>query len=404
MSMPSPSRSCATRIGSLMRGNALPFLPLRLFDHHPRVARFQLRDPRSPRRLLVAPPMFFHAPVYRHLVGRDFRAPRRRDIADGDVFVSNHPYDGGLPHVSDMAFVAPIIAARRSSRSPARSRTRPMSAAPIAGSTSANATEMFQEGLLLPPMKIVSRGVDKDDIERIILANSRQPELVAGDIHAQIAVTQMGASRVRNLRAIRRYSDHRCLRGHPQGRGRRIARGHRHVAGRRSVRRRSARQRWGRARPADATCRHGAVKSGGELRLLEQRPAGPRPGQPAAVHGRSLRVLFAHRLPRAEPAFQRRHARRRAVHLRASHRDQRRGAGAGLQLTRWSISNWSTSFSKRSRIFIRPGRSPMPARASAMPIAWARAGPDSRPCNTRSWARPMAGERAMTAPPPPPPT
>ena len=45
-------------------------------------------------------------------------------------------------------------------------------------STSANATEIFQEGLLLPPIKIVEGGVAQTDIERIILANSRQPALV----------------------------------------------------------------------------------------------------------------------------------------------------------------------------------------------------------------------------------
>src|ERR1700691_6108995 len=63
-------------------------------------------------RLIVAPPMFFHAPVYRHLVGRILALYGEADgIRDGDVFVSNHPYEGGLPHVSDMAFVAPVFAA-----------------------------------------------------------------------------------------------------------------------------------------------------------------------------------------------------------------------------------------------------------------------------------------------------
>src|SRR5262245_37839496 len=58
-------------------------------------------------RLIVAPPMFFHAPVYRHLVERIRKAygGGEPEIKDGDVFVSNHPYDGGLPDVSDMAFV-----------------------------------------------------------------------------------------------------------------------------------------------------------------------------------------------------------------------------------------------------------------------------------------------------------
>src|SRR5215216_2416639 len=65
-------------------------------------------------RLIVAPPMFFHAPVYRHLIGRIVQlyggGDGRTEIKDGDVFVSNHPYEGGLPHVSDMAFVAPVFA------------------------------------------------------------------------------------------------------------------------------------------------------------------------------------------------------------------------------------------------------------------------------------------------------
>src|SRR5205807_906449 len=69
----------------------------------------------------------------------------------------------------------------------------------VTGSTSANTTEMYHEGLLLPPVKIWEAGKPAPDIERIILTNSRQPALVRGDIHAQIAVTQMGAARVKEL-------------------------------------------------------------------------------------------------------------------------------------------------------------------------------------------------------------
>jgi N-methylhydantoinase B len=58
---------------------------------------------------------------------------------------------------------------------------------------------MYHEGLLLPPVKIFAGGQREPDIERVILANSRQPELMRGDIHAQIAVTQMGAARVAEL-------------------------------------------------------------------------------------------------------------------------------------------------------------------------------------------------------------
>src|SRR6195256_6049526 len=62
-------------------------------------------------RLIVSPPMFFHAPVYRHLVSRILELYGEAGrIGEGDLFVSNPPYEGGLPHVSDMAFVAPVFA------------------------------------------------------------------------------------------------------------------------------------------------------------------------------------------------------------------------------------------------------------------------------------------------------
>src|SRR5580704_9763283 len=146
--------------------------------------------------VLVAPPMFFHAPVYRHLVAKIF-ALHGDDIGDGDMFVCNHPYDGGLPHVSDMAFVSPIISGTTLVGFAGSIAHKADVGGTNPGSTSANATEIFQEGLLLPPVKIYSGGVFNGDLERLILANSRQPELVGGDMHAQMAATQMGAERIR---------------------------------------------------------------------------------------------------------------------------------------------------------------------------------------------------------------
>ena len=154
-------------------------------------------------RLIVAPPMFFHAPVYRYLVGRILELYDGKTgetaIEPGDVFVSNHPYEGGLPHVSDMAFVAPVFANGRIIAFSGTIAHKADVGGTIPGSTSANATEIFQEGLLLPPIKIRARGKVLPDIERLILANTRQPALVKGDVGAQIAVTEMGATRVAEL-------------------------------------------------------------------------------------------------------------------------------------------------------------------------------------------------------------
>ena len=153
-------------------------------------------------RLIVSPPMFFHAPVYRHLVGYILKAygPKgTNSIKDGDIFVSNHPYDGGLPHVSDMAFVAPIFANGEIVGFSGSIAHKADVGGAVAGSTSANATEMYHEGLLVPPIKIANGGKFLAEIERIILTNSRQPELVRGDMRAQIAVTRMGVARVEEL-------------------------------------------------------------------------------------------------------------------------------------------------------------------------------------------------------------
>src|SRR3954470_11791743 len=151
-------------------------------------------------RLIVSPPMFFHAPVYRHLVGRILDVfGKAGAINEGDVFVSNHPYEGGLPHVSDMAFVAPVFADGQIVAFAGSIAHKADLGGTVPGSTSANATEMYHEGLLIPPIRIWDAGKPLPDVERLILANSRQPELVRGDVHAQIAVTQMGAARVKEL-------------------------------------------------------------------------------------------------------------------------------------------------------------------------------------------------------------
>ncbi len=150
-------------------------------------------------RLIVSPPMFFHAPVYRHLVGRILEIYGEGGIEPGDVFVSNHPYEGGLPHVSDMAFVAPVFADGKIVAFAGSIAHKADVGGTVPGSTSANATELFHEGLLIPPLKIRAAGQLLPDIERLILANTRQPVLVRGDVTAQIAVTELGAARVGDL-------------------------------------------------------------------------------------------------------------------------------------------------------------------------------------------------------------
>jgi N-methylhydantoinase B len=98
-----------------------------------------------------------------------------------------------------MAFVAPVFAGGTIVAFAGSIAHKADLGGTVAGSTSANATEMYHEGLLIPPIKIWDAGRPLADIERLILSNSRQPALVRGDMNAQIAVTQMGATRVKEL-------------------------------------------------------------------------------------------------------------------------------------------------------------------------------------------------------------
>ena len=148
-------------------------------------------------RLIVPPPMFFHGIAYRTFVESLFELYDESEIEDGDVFVSNHPYQAGMPHVSDMGFVAPIIVAGQLIGFSASIAHKADIGGTNPGSTSANSTEIFHEGLLLPPIKYHRKGVQDGDLLRVILGNSRQPDLVRGDIHAQVAATNMGVERMK---------------------------------------------------------------------------------------------------------------------------------------------------------------------------------------------------------------
>jgi N-methylhydantoinase B len=148
-------------------------------------------------RLIVPPPMFFHGIAYRTFVDSIFELYEESEIEDGDVFVSNHPYQAGMPHVSDMGFVAPIFSNGTLVGFSASIAHKADIGGTNPGSTSANSTELYHEGLLLPPIKYHRAGELDEDLLRVILGNSRHPDLVRGDIHAQVAATNMGVERMK---------------------------------------------------------------------------------------------------------------------------------------------------------------------------------------------------------------
>ncbi len=150
-------------------------------------------------RLIVAPPMFYHAMSYQRLIARIIDIYGVEGLRDDDIFVCNHPYEGAMPHASDMGTIAPIMVdGVLLGFSGAIAHKADIGGA-VPGSSWGQATEMFQEGLLLPPIRLYRDGRPNADVERLIAANSRQPDLVLGDLRGQVGATLIGRDRMKSL-------------------------------------------------------------------------------------------------------------------------------------------------------------------------------------------------------------
>jgi N-methylhydantoinase B len=146
-------------------------------------------------RLVASPPMFYHATAYHHLARRvrELFETDAGGVRDGDMFVGNHPYEAFTPHAPDMALIAPVIVDGELIAFSAAIAHKADMGGMVAGSSWGQAQEMFQEGLMLPPMRLTP------DVERLIAANSRQPALVLGDLRAQAGCVRAGAERMKAL-------------------------------------------------------------------------------------------------------------------------------------------------------------------------------------------------------------
>ena len=125
------------------------------------------------------------------------------EIGDGDAFVVNHPYEGGSPHAPDLAVIAPVFLDDRLIGFTASIAHKSDIGGPVPGSCSGQAREIFNEGLQIPPVRLVRGGEVNAEVEALIHANSRTPDLVMGDARGQIGCCRIGARRL--AETARRY-------------------------------------------------------------------------------------------------------------------------------------------------------------------------------------------------------
>jgi N-methylhydantoinase B len=119
-------------------------------------------------------------------------------MRDGDIYILNDPYTGGT-HLPDIAVIMPVFH---------RDKVIALSGAMThhqdvggmsAGSVPTNATEIYQEGLRIPPLKLRDGGVFNDTLVKMIRQNVRIPDTVMGDLNAQVAACTVAARRLAEL-------------------------------------------------------------------------------------------------------------------------------------------------------------------------------------------------------------
>jgi N-methylhydantoinase B len=126
------------------------------------------------------------------------KAARDGDLKPGDTYLFNDPYDGGT-HLNDIRLVRPLMRNGRVFAWLASVGHWLDVGGNVPGNFNAKATESFQEGFRVPPVKLIRDGILQQDIIDILAANSRVPQSNWGDLNGQINALDLGVRRLEAL-------------------------------------------------------------------------------------------------------------------------------------------------------------------------------------------------------------
>ena len=135
---------------------------------------------------------------YSALVEPVFEYFDAEDIHPGDIFFWNDPYNssGGIGHIPDLCTTVPIFYGERLIGFSQVFGHHDDVGGSVPGSLPVDATDMWQEGLVIPPVKLSDRGVLNEAVLKIVERNSRLSEHLRGDVDAEIGAAQLGAGRM----------------------------------------------------------------------------------------------------------------------------------------------------------------------------------------------------------------
>jgi N-methylhydantoinase B len=125
-------------------------------------------------------------------------------IKEGDIFVTNDPYYGGITHLNDVIFSMPVFVDGEIVAWTCDIAHWNDIGGMVPGSMATSATEIFQEGLRLPAVKIIEAGHPNLSLLQTISVNSRMPDYQEGDMWAGISAVRIGGRRIQEV--VRKYS------------------------------------------------------------------------------------------------------------------------------------------------------------------------------------------------------
>ncbi|MDW7974781.1 MAG: hydantoinase B/oxoprolinase family protein [Sulfolobales archaeon] len=120
------------------------------------------------------------------------------ELEPGDMVALNDPYIAGT-HLNDVMLLAPVYVKGNLIGYVVNKAHHVDVGGPVPGSINPSARSVYEEGFLLPPVKVVRRGKVEEDLARVFAENSKTPSTAVGDLHAQIAANVVGARRVEEL-------------------------------------------------------------------------------------------------------------------------------------------------------------------------------------------------------------
>lgn len=116
----------------------------------------------------------------------------------GDLVMVNDPYIAGT-HLNDVTIIKPVFLKGALIGFSANKAHHVDVGGEVAGSISSNATSLFQEGIVIPPVKLIDSGHFNEDISNNFLSGVRNPDITQGDLSAQIAAAILGERRLMEL-------------------------------------------------------------------------------------------------------------------------------------------------------------------------------------------------------------